>query len=65
MWSFLDRLMYDSTIEEEYYRKIRQKSSSLSAIVVGLVAAMGGFLYGYDTGLINDILEMRFHPFSL
>ena len=60
MWSFLDRLMYDSTIEEEYYRKIRQKSSSLSAIVVGLVAAMGGFLYGYDTGLINDILEMRY-----
>lgn len=52
--------MYDSTIEEEYYRKIRQKSSSLSAIVVGLVAAMGGFLYGYDTGLINDILEMRY-----
>lgn len=60
MWSFLDRLMYDNTIEEEYYKKIRQKSSSLSAFVVGLVAAMGGFLYGYDTGLINDILEMRY-----
>lgn len=60
MWSVLDRLLYDQTTEEEQYRKIRQKSSSLSAIVVGMVAAMGGFLYGYDTGLINDILEMQY-----
>lgn len=56
----LEGLLYDNTIEEEYYRKIRQKSSSSSAIIVGLVAAVGGFLYGYDTGLINDILEMRY-----
>lgn len=60
MFGLLDRLLYDNTVEEEYYRKIRQKSSSLSAIVVGLVAAVGGFLYGYDTGLINDILEMNY-----
>lgn len=25
-----------------------------------MVAAVGGFLYGYDTGLINDILEMTY-----
>lgn len=56
----LESILYDSTIEEEYYRKMRQKSSSNSAIVVGLVAAVGGFLYGYDTGLINDILEMHY-----
>lgn len=56
----LEGLLYDNTIEEEYYRKIRQKSSSSSAIIVGLVAAVGGFLYGYDTGLINDILEMNY-----
>lgn len=39
---------------------MRQKSSSNSAIIVGLVAAVGGFLYGYDTGLINDLLEMKY-----
>ncbi|QWU90184.1 hypothetical protein CA3LBN_004545 [Candidozyma haemuli] len=46
--------------EEEHLRHLRQKSSSQSAIIVGLVAAVGGFLYGYDTGLINDILEMQY-----
>lgn len=56
----LEGLLYDKTIEEEYYRKMRQKSSSNSAIIVGLVAAVGGFLYGYDTGLINDIMEMKY-----
>ncbi len=58
MLKFLDGLFYDRTIEEEHDRKIRQKSLSGSAIIVGLVAAVGGFMYGYDTGLINDIMEM-------
>lgn len=58
--NLLEGLLYDNTIEEEYYRKMRQKSSSNSAIIVGLVAAVGGFLYGYDTGLINDIMEMSY-----
>lgn len=60
MWPFLDRIMYDHSTEEEYYKKMQQKSSSSSAITVGLVAAVGGFLYGYDTGLINDIMEMTY-----
>lgn len=57
----LEGLLYDNSIQQdEYYRKIKQKSSSTSAILVGLMAAVGGFLYGYDTGLINDILEMSY-----
>ncbi|RKP30932.1 hypothetical protein METBISCDRAFT_22828 [Metschnikowia bicuspidata] len=38
---------------------MRQKLSSNSANIAGLVAAVGGFLYSYDTGLIN-ILEMQY-----
>lgn len=53
-------IFYDSSVEEEHYKKLRQKSSSNSAFIVGMVAAVGGFLYGYDTGLINDILEMKY-----
>lgn len=56
----LDNLFYDNEIQEEYYLKMREKSSSTSAFIVGLVAAVGGFLYGYDTGLINDIMEMNY-----
>ncbi|CUM67676.1 uncharacterized protein PRCAT00005378001 [Priceomyces carsonii] len=54
MWTYLENLLYDPNLKK------RQQSSSSMAYVVGMVAAMGGFLYGYDTGLINDILEMRF-----
>lgn len=53
-------IFYDRNEENERYIRIRQKTSSKGAVVVGLVAAVGGFLYGYDTGLINDILEMPF-----
>lgn len=64
MWLWLrhlsDAFFYDNSADDEHYRKLRQKSSSHSAFVVGLVAAVGGFLYGYDTGLINDILEMTY-----
>ncbi|KAG7195598.1 Plasma membrane low glucose sensor [Scheffersomyces spartinae] len=57
----LEGLLYDnSNHDAQYYRKIKQKSSSTSAILVGMMAAVGGFLYGYDTGLINDILEMSY-----
>lgn len=30
------------------------------SILVGVFVAVGGFLYGYDTGLINNITEMKY-----
>lgn len=43
-----------------------QKQSTLMSIAVGLFAAVGGFIYGYDTGLINSLSEMEFvrHEFA-
>ncbi|KAH3664415.1 hypothetical protein WICMUC_005800 [Wickerhamomyces mucosus] len=37
-----------------------QKQSTIMPIAVGLFAAVGGFIYGYDTGIINSILEMEY-----
>ncbi|AOA61207.1 Plasma membrane low glucose sensor [Komagataella phaffii CBS 7435] len=36
------------------------KSADVMAFLVGLTAAVGGFLYGYDTGVINSLLEMNY-----
>ncbi|CAM9019841.1 unnamed protein product [Wickerhamomyces anomalus] len=43
-----------------------QKQSTLMSIAVGVFAAVGGFIYGYDTGLINSLAEMQFvrHEFA-
>lgn len=38
----------------------RQKKSSVMAMMVGTFTALGGFLYGYDTGIINGLLEMEY-----
>lgn len=37
-----------------------QKQSHMMSIVVGAFVAVGGFLFGYDTGLINSIVDMRY-----
>lgn len=43
-----------------------QKQSTLMSITVGVFAAVGGFIYGYDTGLINSLSEMEYvrHNFA-
>lgn len=37
-----------------------QKQSMLMSIFVGVFVAVGGFLFGYDTGLINSITDMNY-----
>lgn len=57
MFPFLHRIFTGQTAEEEHHRNKQQRVSAFKII---LVTAMGGFLYGYDTGIINDILEMKY-----
>lgn len=42
------------------FSKPPQPQSNLMTIVVGVFVAVGGFLFGYDTGLINSIIDMNY-----
>lgn len=46
--------------EQEHERNLKEKSLVVGATIVGLVAALGGFLYGYNSALANSVLEMEF-----
>lgn len=37
-----------------------QPQSKVKSILVGVFVAVGGFLFGYDTGLINSLLDMKY-----
>lgn len=37
-----------------------QPQSKVMSILVGIFVAVGGFLFGYDTGLINSLLDMKY-----
>lgn len=47
-------------IHDAQNQKYRKFKSSFMGIFVGLLTAIGGFLYGYDTGIINSLLEMKY-----
>ena len=52
-------------LEKTFLRKFidfdeKSAGSSTMGVVVGLFAAFGGILFGYDTGLINSILAMDY-----
>ncbi|SCV99830.1 LAFE_0B03444g1_1 [Lachancea fermentati] len=49
-----------SDVDSALFMQPPQPQSSLMSILVGAFVAVGGFLYGYDTGLINNITEMNY-----
>ncbi|KAH3902691.1 sugar porter family MFS transporter SCDLUD_000275 [Saccharomycodes ludwigii] len=50
----------DDDIDSEFFGRPAEPQSSKMSFIVGLFVAVGGFLYGYDTGLINSITDMPY-----
>lgn len=58
--NWLFKSFIDFELREQYHVEGAHRQSSLMGIFVGSFAAVGGFLYGYDTGLSNNILSMDY-----
>ncbi|CCE61389.1 hypothetical protein TPHA_0A03110 [Tetrapisispora phaffii CBS 4417] len=43
-----------------FFTEPAQEQSNQVSILMGIFVAVGGFLYGYDTGLINSIVDMNY-----
>ena len=50
----------DSYLDPKIFDKEPQNQSLKMSFLVGIFVAVGGFLYGYDTGLINSITDMPY-----
>ncbi|KAL6940454.1 hypothetical protein ACO0QE_004355 [Hanseniaspora vineae] len=50
----------ESYLDPKIFDKEPQKQSLKMSFLVGIFVAVGGFLYGYDTGLINSITDMPY-----
>lgn len=49
-----------SDVDSAQFLNPPNPQSNKMSIIVGVFVAVGGFLYGYDTGLINNITEMNY-----
>lgn len=65
-WSFSRLHSFTMGLEDNKFIKRfidvgeKKAGSTTMGIVVGIVAAFGGVLYGYDTGTINGIMAMEY-----
>ncbi|SMN18296.1 similar to Saccharomyces cerevisiae YDL138W RGT2 Plasma membrane high glucose sensor that regulates glucose transport [Maudiozyma saulgeensis] len=54
---------YDDHTNDSYINKLETPlplRSTVMSSLVGIFVAVGGFMYGYDTGLINSLTDMKF-----
>ncbi|KAG0671063.1 Plasma membrane low glucose sensor [Maudiozyma exigua] len=54
---------YEDHTNDSYVQKLQTPlplRSTIMSSLVGIFVAVGGFMYGYDTGLINSLTDMKF-----
>lgn len=50
----------DKDISSTLFMNPPRPQSKLKSIMVGIFVAVGGFLFGYDTGLVNSLIDMKY-----